>query len=112
MMVRRSSSRSRRQRHWAVRTAEAAQITLAAIARDDGFELFTHPQRVDMPLASMSPDKLVYMANQIGKFFAHQGQEKAIAGIADHLGKFWICGCGKPSSHTSRGAAVKSTRSF
>jgi len=33
----------------------------------------------------MSPDKLVYMANQIGKFFAHQGEEKAIAGIADHL---------------------------
>jgi len=37
----------------------------------------------------MSPDKLVYMANQIGKFFAHQGEEKAIAGIADHLAKFW-----------------------
>ena len=37
----------------------------------------------------MSPDKLVYMANQIGKFFAHQGEEKAIAGIADHLEKFW-----------------------
>jgi FdhD protein len=31
----------------AVRTAEAAEITLAAIARDDGFELFTHPQRID-----------------------------------------------------------------
>ena len=27
----------------AVRTAEAAGITLAAIARDDGFEVFTHP---------------------------------------------------------------------
>jgi len=39
--------------------------------------------------SSMSPDKLVYMANQIGKFFAHQGEEKAIAGIADHLAKFW-----------------------
>ena len=25
----------------------------------------------------MSPDKLVYMANQIGKFFASQGQEQA-----------------------------------
>ena len=37
----------------------------------------------------MSPDKLVYMANQIGKFFAHQGEEKAIEGIADHLAKFW-----------------------
>jgi formate dehydrogenase subunit delta len=37
----------------------------------------------------MSPDKLVYMANQIGKFFAHQGEDKAVAGVADHLEKFW-----------------------
>jgi FdhD protein len=32
----------------AVRTAEMAKITLAAIARADGFELFTHPQRIDV----------------------------------------------------------------
>jgi FdhD protein len=30
----------------AIRTAEAAGITLAAIARGDGFELFTHPHRI------------------------------------------------------------------
>jgi FdhD protein len=30
----------------AVRTAEAAGITLVAIARGDGFEIFTHPQRI------------------------------------------------------------------
>ncbi len=30
----------------AIRTAEAAGITLAAVARNDGFELFTHPQRI------------------------------------------------------------------
>jgi FdhD protein len=30
----------------AVRTAEAAGITLAAIARHDGFEVFTHPRRI------------------------------------------------------------------
>ena len=30
----------------AVRTAEAAGITLIAIARDDGFEIFTHPHRI------------------------------------------------------------------
>jgi FdhD protein len=30
----------------AVRTADAAGITLAAIARADGFETFTHPQRI------------------------------------------------------------------
>jgi len=30
----------------AVRTAYAAGITLAAIARADGFEIFTHPERI------------------------------------------------------------------
>jgi FdhD protein len=30
----------------AVRTAQAAGITLAAIARSDGFEVFTHPERI------------------------------------------------------------------
>jgi formate dehydrogenase subunit delta len=37
----------------------------------------------------MSPEKLAYMANQIGTFFASQGEEKAIAAVADHLMKFW-----------------------
>ena len=37
----------------------------------------------------MSPEKLVYMANQIGRFFAHQPEEKAVASTADHLKKFW-----------------------
>lgn len=37
----------------------------------------------------MSPDKLVYMANQIGKFFTSQGEAQARAGIADHIAKFW-----------------------
>ncbi len=47
-----------------------------------------------MPRASrkgrpaMSPEKLVYMANQIGKFFAHQG-ESAHVEVAAHLKKFW-----------------------
>jgi FdhD protein len=35
----------------ALRTAEAAGITLAAIARDDGFELFTHPHRIEARIA-------------------------------------------------------------
>jgi FdhD protein len=30
----------------AVREAEEAGITLIAVARDDGFEVFTHPERV------------------------------------------------------------------
>ena len=37
----------------------------------------------------MSPDRLVYMANQIGKFFASQGAGEAVAGTADHIEKFW-----------------------
>ena len=36
-----------------------------------------------------SPDKLVYMANQIGKFFRSQGEEKAVQGTVEHLKKFW-----------------------
>ena len=37
----------------------------------------------------MSPDKLVYMANQIGKFFAGAGHDTAVEGISDHIAKFW-----------------------
>jgi formate dehydrogenase subunit delta len=37
----------------------------------------------------MSPDRLVYMANQIGAFFKSQGEAKAVAGTADHIKKFW-----------------------
>jgi formate dehydrogenase subunit delta len=38
---------------------------------------------------STSLDRLVYMANQIGKFFESQGEGKAVPGIADHIRKFW-----------------------
>jgi len=34
-------------------------------------------------------DRLVYMANQIGKFFHSQGHDKAVPGIAEHIKKFW-----------------------
>ena len=37
----------------------------------------------------MSLDKLVYMANQIGKFFVSQGQDRAVNGTADHISRFW-----------------------
>ena len=33
----------------------------------------------------MSPDKLAYMANQIGKFFSHEPHDKAVASITDQL---------------------------
>lgn len=41
-------------------------------------------------MASDLSQKLVRMANQIGQFFAGQGDEtSAIAGVADHIRKNW-----------------------
>jgi formate dehydrogenase subunit delta len=37
----------------------------------------------------MSPEKLTYMANQIGKFFQHRPEAQAVADTADHLKKYW-----------------------
>ena len=37
----------------------------------------------------MSHDKLAYMANQIGRFFESQKPDTAVAGIEDHILKFW-----------------------
>jgi formate dehydrogenase subunit delta len=37
----------------------------------------------------MLPDRLIYMANQIGKFFQSQCNDRAVAGIAEHIRKFW-----------------------
>jgi formate dehydrogenase subunit delta len=37
----------------------------------------------------MSPDRLIYMANQIGQFFHSQRQETRVPGIAEHIRKFW-----------------------
>ena len=34
-------------------------------------------------------ETLVRMANDIGKFFHAQGEEKAVAGIANHIKMFW-----------------------
>jgi len=36
-----------------------------------------------------SNDKLIYMANQIGKFFKSQDMDTASAKIAEHITKFW-----------------------
>jgi formate dehydrogenase subunit delta len=36
-----------------------------------------------------SLDRLVYMANQIGWFFRSQGHDREVAGVADHIHKFW-----------------------
>ena len=38
---------------------------------------------------SSTLNRLVMMANQIGRFFTPQRDGDAVAGIADHLEKFW-----------------------
>jgi FdhD protein len=43
----------------AVRTAERASVTLVAVARADGFEVFTHPKRI---AASASATEATYVA--------------------------------------------------
>lgn len=37
----------------------------------------------------MKSDDIVRMANQIAAFFSAYPQEEAVAGIADHIRKFW-----------------------
>lgn len=34
-------------------------------------------------------EKLVYMANQIARNFASQGEARAVASTAEHIRKFW-----------------------
>lgn len=37
----------------------------------------------------MSPDKLIYMANQIARSFRSRGQAQAVAATAEHISNFW-----------------------
>jgi formate dehydrogenase subunit delta len=37
----------------------------------------------------MEAQNMVHMANQIALFFASYPREEAVAGIADHLKRFW-----------------------
>jgi len=37
----------------------------------------------------MKTERLVHMANQIADFFAAYPRDEAVAGVADHLKKFW-----------------------
>jgi Bacterial regulatory helix-turn-helix protein, lysR family len=46
--ARRSSSQCRPRPPWRCAPPKPAEITLVAVARDDGFELFTDPQRIDV----------------------------------------------------------------
>lgn len=37
----------------------------------------------------MSPDKLIYMANQIAKFMESKPEAEGLAGFASHVNDFW-----------------------
>ena len=40
-------------------------------------------------IATSSDERLVIMANQIARFFSSQKPDKAVAGVADHIARFW-----------------------
>jgi formate dehydrogenase subunit delta len=37
----------------------------------------------------MSPDKLIYQVNQIATFFRSKPHAEGVAGVAEHINKFW-----------------------
>jgi formate dehydrogenase subunit delta len=40
-------------------------------------------------ITTSTDERLVYMANQISKFFASQKHDAAVAGMTSHIAKFW-----------------------
>jgi formate dehydrogenase subunit delta len=55
------------------------------MSADQGHGLFDDEQHI----TTGSDQRLVIMANQIARFFASQKHDKAVAGAADHIAKFW-----------------------
>lgn len=51
----------------------------------------------------MKPDDLVRMANQIAQFFAPYPPPEAVAGVAEHLEKFWTPAMRKELAAVCRG---------
>ncbi|MGC1778644.1 MAG: formate dehydrogenase subunit delta [Xanthobacteraceae bacterium] len=49
----------------------------------------TPPAETHGEAHAKSIDKLIYMANQIGQFFASQGPAAVVSGTAEHIRKFW-----------------------
>lgn len=43
----------------------------------------------DEHIGGNSLDRLIYMANQMDRFFASQKHDTAVTGLADHIAKFW-----------------------
>ena len=40
-------------------------------------------------ITTTSDERLIYMANQIGKFFVARPHDQAVKGMAKHIGDFW-----------------------
>ena len=40
-------------------------------------------------MSGLAPERLIYMANQIAKYFVAQPGEGGAEAVADHLKKFW-----------------------
>ncbi len=40
-------------------------------------------------IETTSEERLIYMANQISKFFASQKHDAAVKGMSEHIAKFW-----------------------
>ncbi len=78
----------------AVRTAEAAGITLAAVARSDGFEIFTHPQRIkETQQRNRDPCRLTTSSStwpiKSANSSPARDRNRAVTGTAEHIKKFW-----------------------
>ena len=82
----------------AVRTAAAAGITLVAIARGDGFEIFTHPHRIAATSRESGrqgngrPCRLTSSSTwptRSANSSSARDTDKAVAGVAEHIAKFW-----------------------
>jgi formate dehydrogenase subunit delta len=47
------------------------------------------PDAGEPRIETTSDQRLIYMANQISRFFASQGTDQAAAGVAGHIADFW-----------------------
>jgi formate dehydrogenase subunit delta len=50
-----------------------------------GHSLFDDEEHI----TTTSDERLIYMANQIGKFFVSQKHDAAVKGMAKHIADFW-----------------------
>ena len=50
----------------------------------------SHSQFDDAPhIETTTDERLIYMANQIARFFVSQKHDQAVIGCRDHIAKFW-----------------------